>query len=288
MIRTNVPIQVLKLNPKRWMDKDSCRQIFESLPHNSNLRRLEVRVVEVYDDVLILPPHKTSSLQHLRIDVERYTTAGKALLAGQLRTNTVLEEMFVVHTTLVLGRSRAQHRPWIELLQSYNFTLRSLDDRNEARWWDARTLRHYVAAHLRRNERINPGRARSASRLSRGHDRSLASCPAHGTDPPHAYLQVRAVGQRGRAVRPPRRAAAGQPQEEPPYAFGLAPEIRPRRKASQVAELARVAASSERVAVSCASSLAVEWQCPTIFSSFSIYNAADPARTVHDKCYLFA
>jgi hypothetical protein len=152
MIQGNsVPIQVLKLYATTdVMNKDDCQKIFWSLRHNTTLRRLEVLVFEVYDDVLILPP--PSTIRCLRIEIRNFTKKGKSILAKQLTTNAVLEELHIVHPN---DRSH-DHRPWIEMLESHNYALRVL---SEGRRYDDREGPTYVTdervvACLRRNERI--------------------------------------------------------------------------------------------------------------------------------------
>jgi hypothetical protein len=154
MIRRNVPLQVLKLNAGKKMDHDACRQIFNSLQHNTNLRSLEVAVEEVHDDALILPNHPNSSLRRLRIHAERWTWQGKVSLANQLKTNHSLEELRVVSLTQSEGLS---NQPWVEALQAHNHTLLVLSEspgyghgpNNRAGRDNER-----VAALLRRNRRI--------------------------------------------------------------------------------------------------------------------------------------
>jgi hypothetical protein len=156
MVRRNVPLQVLKLKPAERLDKDACRHIFSSLQDNSNLRRLEAWVEEVYDehDVPILPsgPNSRSSLRRLDLDVKKWTDEGKSSLARQLRTNTGLEKLVVEYFATKI---RVRQRPWVEVLESHNYTLRVLRERN--RNWEARARRlrdGRVFACLRRNERI--------------------------------------------------------------------------------------------------------------------------------------
>jgi hypothetical protein len=154
MIRRNVPLQVLKLNAGKKMDRDACRQIFDSLQHNTNLRSLEVAVEEVYDDALILPNHPNSSLRRLRIQAERWTWQGKVSLANQMKTNHSLEELRVV--SLTPGEGLSGH-PWVEALQAHNHTLLVLSE--NAEYGHRPNNRdgmgnERVAALLRRNRRI--------------------------------------------------------------------------------------------------------------------------------------
>jgi hypothetical protein len=130
MIRRNGPLQVLKLNMGHRMDKDECRQIFGGLQHNSNLRRLEVRVEEVYDDVPIFShrgPNSASSLRQLCMEIGEWTVEGKSSLARQLRTDAALEELHIRHGA---PHSALEHRPWVEMLESHNFTLLGLRERS--------------------------------------------------------------------------------------------------------------------------------------------------------------
>jgi hypothetical protein len=132
-----VPLQVLKLKPDRRMDKVACRQIFSSLRYNSNLRRLDVSVEEVYDDMPVFhaDPSSTSALRHLCLNVGRWTVEGKSSLARQLKTNTVLEELRIRYSATG-ATSAGTHRPWLEVLKSH-----SSDDER-------------ILAYLHRNERI--------------------------------------------------------------------------------------------------------------------------------------
>jgi hypothetical protein len=152
MIRGNsVPIQVLKLYATTdVMNKDDCQQIFGSLQHNTTLRRLEVLVYRVYDDVLILPP--PSTIRCLRIEIRNFTKKGKSILAKQLTTNAVLEELHIVHPN---DRAR-DHRPWIEMLESHSYALRVLSEgrRYDDREGPTHVTDERIVACLRRNERI--------------------------------------------------------------------------------------------------------------------------------------
>jgi hypothetical protein len=110
----------------------------------------------VYDehDVPILPsgPNSRSSLRRLDLDVKKWTDEGKSSLARQLRTNTVLEKLIVEYFATKI---RVRQRPWVEVLESHNYTLRVLRERNQN--WEARARRMRdgrVFACLRRNERI--------------------------------------------------------------------------------------------------------------------------------------
>jgi hypothetical protein len=150
--RSDVPLQVLKLNARMGMDRDACRQIFDSLQHNTTLRTLEVRVEEAYDDgALTLPTNKASSLRHLLIDVETWTREGKSSVAWQLKTNTLLENLQVVHRNTI----HLTHCPWVEMLESHNFTLRSLREQPRSRYGvRAAHMGDVIPRYLRRNGRI--------------------------------------------------------------------------------------------------------------------------------------
>jgi hypothetical protein len=154
MIRRNVPLQVLKLNAREKMDRDACRQIFESLQCNTHLRSLEVAVEEVYDGALLLPSQEASSLRRLRIQAERWTWQGKVSLANQMKTNHTLEELRVVSVTP--GEGLSGH-PWVEALQAHNYTLLVLSE--NAEYGHRPNNRdgmgnERVVALLRRNRRI--------------------------------------------------------------------------------------------------------------------------------------
>jgi hypothetical protein len=153
MIRGNiVPIQALKLYATTdVMGKDDCQKIFGSLRHNTTLRRLEVLVYEVYDDVLILP--SPSTIRCLRIEIRKFTKKGKSILAKQLNTNAVLEELHIVHPN---DRAR-DHRPWVEMLESHNYALRVLSEgrRDGDREGPTYVTDERIVACLRRNERIH-------------------------------------------------------------------------------------------------------------------------------------
>jgi hypothetical protein len=122
MIRRNAPVCILELNSITGLDRDGCRHIFDSLQHNTRLWSLEVGVDAVHDDALILPTNKSSALRRLSIDVQRWTMEGKASLARKLKANTLLKDLLVVHRNTI----PLPHRPWIELLESHNFTLRTV------------------------------------------------------------------------------------------------------------------------------------------------------------------
>jgi hypothetical protein len=152
MMRRNVPIRVLKMNARKGIDRDTCRQLFRSLQYNSNLRRLDVSVEEVYDDgALHLPTNEGSALRHLSIDVETWTREGKASLARQLKTNALLEALQVIHRNTI----RITHRPWVEMLASHNFTLRSLREQSCSRYGVRRPhMGDRIPRYLNRNGRV--------------------------------------------------------------------------------------------------------------------------------------
>jgi hypothetical protein len=157
MIRRNASIQDLRLCPVERMDRDACREIFNSLQHNSNLRYLDVRVDQVYDDALILPKHPMSSLRRLVIRVQKWTRKGKSSLANQLKISTAVEDLRIVYAQQP-GRALS-HRPWIETLTTHNASLRHLAERNDRDplLFDTGITDERVAALLRRNGRIQQG-----------------------------------------------------------------------------------------------------------------------------------
>jgi hypothetical protein len=150
--RSDVPLQVLKLNIDGLMGKEQYQQIFGSLQHNTTLRRLEVGVREVHDDVRILPP--SSSIRTLHIAIGTWTDEAKRILANQLKTNTVLEEL------RVLQQARTpDHLPWVEMLGSHNYALLVLTEGHarDIHQGRAGVGDERVVAYLRRNERIRGG-----------------------------------------------------------------------------------------------------------------------------------
>jgi hypothetical protein len=153
MIRRNASIQDLILNAERGIGRDACLQIFGSLPHNSNLRSLAVRVQEVSDGAMPLPVHPTSSLRSILIHAETWTQEGKSSLARQLKANAVLEELHVVYDASTAALSP---RAWIEALESNNYTLRALSEGPRSdRTFQTSVTDERVVACLRRNERIH-------------------------------------------------------------------------------------------------------------------------------------
>jgi hypothetical protein len=63
------------------------------------------------------------ALRCLRISAKRWTDEGRASLARQLRTNTALEKLHVLYRASSSSASSRADRPWVDLLESYNFTL---------------------------------------------------------------------------------------------------------------------------------------------------------------------
>jgi hypothetical protein len=153
MIRRNASIQDLIVNAERGIGRDACLQIFSSLPHNSTLRSLTVRVQEVSDGAMPLPVHRTSSLRSILIHAETWTQEGKSALARQLKANAVLEELHVVYDASTAPLSP---RAWIEALESHNYTLRALSEGPRSdRTFQTSVTDERVVACLRRNERIH-------------------------------------------------------------------------------------------------------------------------------------
>jgi hypothetical protein len=150
MIRRNVPLSVLILRVKQRMDDEACRHIFGSLQHNSNLQRLHVKVERVYgDEAMVLLSHPASALWHLTIDVEEWSYGGKSSLARKLKTNTTLKELHIVHRE---PPASLDHRLWMELLGSHNYTLRTLREYSTVA--DEHQPGEAVVSLLRRNELI--------------------------------------------------------------------------------------------------------------------------------------
>jgi hypothetical protein len=150
LVRASAPIRSLRLlNPDPRPGEDGCRQIFEGLRHNSSLRSLHVTVESLFGGgggALVLPADPTSSsLRHLWIGTGGWTEEGIASLARQLKTNTTLVELDIYS----LAPRPLDVSPWIEALESYNFTLLSF------RLWHTTDGR--IAPYLRRNQQI--GRA---------------------------------------------------------------------------------------------------------------------------------
>jgi hypothetical protein len=167
--RSVVPIHTLTLNPMRRVGRDSCREIFRSVVHSWTLQSLTLRLDEVYDDALVLPSCPLSGLRSLRLDVERWTESGRSYLARHLRTNTSLEELHIYTTPTVStyfnghcvlsmrpGASYC-YSPWIELLERYNCTLRSLAETYVFGIEDMPSTMtvERISACLRRNVRIH-------------------------------------------------------------------------------------------------------------------------------------
>jgi hypothetical protein len=151
VLRRNAPVRILELNASTGLGRDACRHIFDSLQDNTLLWSLEVGMEEVYDDALILPTNKASALRRLSIDVQRWTLEGKASLARKLKTNTLLKDLLVVHRNTI----GLTHRPRIELLQSHNFTLRTVREQFHTRnGLRAAPMGDLLPRYLSRNGRI--------------------------------------------------------------------------------------------------------------------------------------
>jgi hypothetical protein len=127
-LRGNVPIRSLNVTVLQSLGRDECRQLFHSLQHNSILQFLEVNVDEVHDgeDALVLPSDPTSGLRYLSIYAREWSAAGRSSLTRQLKTNTLLEDLRISYTSAPPGLQ--DHRPWIEMLESYNYTLSFLHE----------------------------------------------------------------------------------------------------------------------------------------------------------------
>jgi hypothetical protein len=157
VIRSNFPLRFLVFRPRGKMNKDECQLLFDSLPVNTNLRRVEVGVAQLFEDGPVLPVDlsaSSSALRRLGFEVATWTEEGKASLARQLKANTKLEELHVVFddTTRTLS---LPHRPWIEMLEAHNYTLLALEERSvgSPRSQDPAADQR-IAACLRRNGRI--------------------------------------------------------------------------------------------------------------------------------------
>jgi hypothetical protein len=154
MIRRNVPIEVLELMPIQRMGKDAFRHICDCLRYSSTLRSLALFVTKVFDDAPILPcsGEPSSPLRYLRMHVEEWTEEGKASLARQMRTHPSLERVHVVHHNVI----RLSHQPWIEMLETHNYSLRSLWEHDAfGPWGDTIQSDVTICAYLQRNERIH-------------------------------------------------------------------------------------------------------------------------------------
>jgi hypothetical protein len=158
MIGRNLPstLRIVKLYPDTMLDRSECRQMFEGVRRSLKLRSLEVRVKEAYDDALLLPNRPlSSSLRVLVIHLQEFTQEGMRFLAQQLKTNTLLEKVSVFHATTMTS---LDHMPWIDMLTTYNFTLRTLQEGSNVGPWSDRDLRSAeIDACLRRNKRIGKG-----------------------------------------------------------------------------------------------------------------------------------
>jgi hypothetical protein len=122
LIKSNIPIQVLAFSPSPKMDTEVCQLIFNSLTHNTHLQYLEVGVRK-FTDGLVLPSFPHSNLHQLQINVGFWNYESKTSLARQLRTNTTLQILRVVFHR---NERRVRHHPWVELLESFNYTLLNL------------------------------------------------------------------------------------------------------------------------------------------------------------------
>jgi hypothetical protein len=159
MIGRNIPstLRIVKLYPDTMLDRSECRQMFEGVRRSVNLRSLEVRVKEAYGDALLLPnrPLSSSSLRVLVIHLQEFTQEGLNFLAQQLKTNTLLEKVSVFHATTM---GTLDHMPWIDMLTTHNFTLRTLQEGSNVGPWSDRDLRSAeIDLCLRRNKRIRKG-----------------------------------------------------------------------------------------------------------------------------------
>jgi hypothetical protein len=155
MIGRNRPstLRIMKLYPDTMLDRSECREMFEGVQRSLNLRSLEVRVKEAYGDALLLPNRPlSSSLRVLVIHLQDFTQEGLNFLAQQLKTNTLLEKVSVFHATAMTS---LDHMPWIDMLTTHNFTLRTLQEGSNVGPWSDRDLRSAeIDACLRRNKRI--------------------------------------------------------------------------------------------------------------------------------------
>jgi hypothetical protein len=121
---------------------------------------------------------RSSALRTVRLDVERWTGAGRSCLAQQLRTNTTtLEELHIATTPTVStyvadddgywvrstrpGMSYC-YIPWMELRETYNFSLRRLTEVYTLGMdgTPPNMVADRITACLRRNGRIRQGLGR--------------------------------------------------------------------------------------------------------------------------------
>jgi hypothetical protein len=91
--RRDSPLQELNLD-LRGLGPAACQLIAECLPHNTNLRRLEVSVDECPADAVGRLADATSSLGSLAICAS-WTSDGVQPLATQLKTNTSIESIYL-------------------------------------------------------------------------------------------------------------------------------------------------------------------------------------------------
>jgi hypothetical protein len=225
LLRRNASVQHLTLIPRFAISRDACRQIFDSLRYDSNLRFLAVKILCVYeDDAMVLPTHPTSSLRGLLINVQQWTPEGKSFLARQLKANRGLEELHVLYDS---STAPASPRAWVEALESRNYTLYVLSEEpmsDRTFRTSAVTADERVAARLHRNERIRHMQALQQPQpplLLQGGGGPVVPLSLPLSRPilwPRLYEMVSelpalvvplfATGEHQRAGRPPGRAAA--------------------------------------------------------------------------------
>jgi hypothetical protein len=125
-----------------------------------------------------------------------------------LKTNALLQDLRISYTSAAAGLQ--DHGPWIEMLESYNYTLSFLHEDPGTTGGPLHDDER-IAACLRRNASIRGGLRRLQKTIACFLSPScLGRCTRCG--PSHPPLQVRADRQRRRAGRSPRFAAAEEKQ----------------------------------------------------------------------------
>jgi hypothetical protein len=156
MLRRNVPVEELCVDSS--VPPAECREVFDSVRSNRQLRSLSVHPREVLADTVDLAA--AAPLRSLGI-FGLFPPDGSASLALQLRTNVTLLDLYVVldhvdgHTELV--------RSLEESLRTYNFTLTSvgatcMPDPQRPGFLTA-GIGDRIPGYLRRNQRIHQGLA---------------------------------------------------------------------------------------------------------------------------------
>jgi hypothetical protein len=131
--RPNSPLRVLNVTSRDGggLEPADCQVLCESVPHSPNLRSLSLCVKQVRADTLSGVAASSSPLRSLYV-IGAYTEEGVTALTRQLRTNTRMAEVGLSETDSD-SDGHACVRPFLPLLETYNFTLRKARVAHSAR-----------------------------------------------------------------------------------------------------------------------------------------------------------